>query len=412
MFIRAIKNPHRSQQRLGFLKYLLYRASQNDSTPLKVLGEDLAKTLSKKINIPVNDSIEEYVAKRLRNHSKNIKKKTYIELQDLYLSDPKISSKTGKLYSYDSQKRYPYLLTSLGFAREKIYSLLVRGKVFLQFVAKEEINSFNTYTPNHNPLLLDDYQKYAFLYSIIENDGDVLKPLYTQLLNFKNSFSDWNAGDYLPEIYEKIAKEYTPKITSGVDRERINHLVESAKKIKIWVNKPRTGGRVAKIDAITPRLEPFVDLGILKKPDPYKYEYYFTPQGREFFALFSKTESVESFLDFRFFSALVESFKLKAKHATEEEIVEILISAFNKIKSPLGYAPIREIALLGAITALLEQNKYFEIGEAVILIMEYQKKHPYELRFQVDRSGAPVYVKFLINKTVEGKNASSFRERN
>ncbi|HEB73697.1 MAG TPA: hypothetical protein ENJ03_00555, partial [Candidatus Desulfofervidus auxilii] len=130
MFIRAIKNPHRSQQRLGFLKYLVYKASQNDSTPLKVLGEDLAKTLSKKINISLNNSIEEYVKNRLRNHSKNTQEKIYMELQDLYLSDPKIPSKTGKLYSYDSQKRYPYFLSSLGFARERTYSLLVRGKVF------------------------------------------------------------------------------------------------------------------------------------------------------------------------------------------------------------------------------------------------------------------------------------------
>jgi len=412
MFIKAIKNPHRSQQRLGFLKYLVYKASQNDSTPLKILGEDLAKTLSKKIRISLNDSIKEYVKNRLRNHSKNTQEKIYMELQDLYLSDPKIPSKTGKLYSYDSQKRYPYFLSSLGFAREKIYSLLVRGKVFLQFVSKDEINSFNTYIPNHNPLLLNDYQKYVFLYSILENDGDVLKLLYLQLLNFNNSFSDWNAGDYLPEIYEEIAKVYTPNITSGVDRERINHLVESAKKIKTWVNKPRTGGRGAKIDAITPRLEPFVDLGLLEKPDPYKYEYKFTERGREFFNSFSNAENADKFLDFQFFSTLVKSFKLNAKRTEEEEIIEILISAFHKIKSPLGYAPIREIALLGIINSIVNENKYFEIGEAVKLIMEYQKKHPYRLRFQVDRSGAPVYVKFLTNKISEVKDANSFREGN
>jgi len=412
MFIRAIKNPHRSQQRLGFLKYLTYKASQNDSTPLKVLGEDLAKTLSKKINVPLNDSIEEYVKNRLRNHSKNTQEKIYIELQDLYLSDPKIPSKTGKLYSYDSQKRYPYFLSSLGLAREKTYSLLVRGKVFLQFVSKDEINSFNAYTPNHNPLLLNDYQKYAFLYSILENDGDVLKLLYTQLLNFKNSFSDWQAGDYLPEIYEKIAQVYTPNITSGVDRERINHLVESAKKIKIWVNKPRTGGRGAKIDAITPRLEPFIDLGLLEKPDPYKYEYKFTERGREFFNSFSNAENTDKFLDFQFFSTLVKSFKLKAKHATDNEMIEVLISAFHKIKSPLGYAPIREIALLSIIDSIVNENKYFEIGKAVKLIMEYQKQHPYKLRFQVDRSGAPVYVKFLTDKISEVKDANPFRGRN
>ena len=208
MFIRAIKNPHRSQQRLGFLKYLVYKASQNDSTPLKVLGEDLAKTLSKKINISLNNSIEEYVKNRLRNHSKNTQEKIYMELQDLYLSDPKIPSKTGKLYSYDSQKRYPYFLSSLGFARERTYSLLVRGKVFLQFVSKDEINSFNNYTPNHNPLLLNDYQKYVFLYFIVENDGALLNftltPYFIELggrVNLGEGALDFKVYEAQDEIF-------------------------------------------------------------------------------------------------------------------------------------------------------------------------------------------------------------------
>ena len=407
MFIRAIKSPNRTQQRLGFLKFLIYKASQNDSTPLKILGEELAKAISKKIGAQLNESLKDYIKRRLRNYSANNQEKIYMELQDLYLADSKIPSKTGKLSLSDCQKKYSYLISSMGFVREKSYSLLVRGKVFLQFVSKDEIDAFNTYKPNYNPLILTDYQKYLLLYSILENDGDVLKPLYAQLLNIKDSFSDWTAGDYLPEIYEKIAKDYTTKITSGVDRERIEHLISSAERIKRWVKKPiGESGRRGKVknDAITPRLEPFVDLGILEKPDPYRYEYCLTPQGREFFWQFSNAESVENFIDFQFFSALVKSFKLKTEHAKDEEIIKILISAFNKIKSPLGYAPIREIALLGAVISIVDERKYFEIGEAIRLIMEYQKQHPYKLRFQVDRSGAPMYVKFLIkNRSINAK---------
>ena len=398
MFIRAIKSPNRTQQRLGFLKFLIYKASQKDSTSLKILGEELAKAISRKINVELDEYQEEYLKRRVRNYSLNHNEKKHVELQDLYLSDPRVISKTGKLSYSDCQKKYSYLISSYGFARERSYSLLVRGKVFLEFVPIDEINAFNTYMPEYNPLFLNEYQKYIFLYSVIENDGDVLKMLYAKLLDHKSSFTDWIAGDFLPEIYERISKNYTSNITSGVDRERIYHLLNSAEKIKRWVNKPSSeSGRKGKVknDAITPRLEPFVDLGILKKPDPYKYEYTFTEQGRKFFNLFSHAKNMDNFLDFQFFSTLLESFGLKAKHATENEMIEILISAFDKIKSPLGYAPIREIALLGIVNSIVNENKYFEIGEAVKLIMEYQKKHPYKLRFQVDRSGAPVYVKFL-----------------
>lgn len=399
MFIRVTKNPHRSQQRLGFLKYLTYRASQNDSTSIQILGIDLFRIMSKRVNVQLNESLQTYIKHRLRNQfgnaSKSHQEKIYLELQDLYLSDPKIPSKTGKLYSYDCQNRYPYLLSSLGFAREKIYSSLVRGKMFLEFIPKEELNAFTNYTRTLNPFLLSDYQKYSYLYSILENDGDVVRPLYTRLLSSRNCFSDWATGDFLPEIYVEIIKAYRPNVTSGVDKERLDHLFDSAKRIERWVNKPRTGGRGAKIDAITPRLEPFVDLELLKKRDPYKYEYYFSEQGRMFFDSFCINENVGKFLNDYFFSALNKSFKLKAQRAKKNEIMEALFSAFNTVKSPLGYAPIREIALFGAIRSLVDEREYFEIGQATKLIMEYQKSHPYAARFQVNRSGAPVYVKFL-----------------
>lgn len=399
MFLRVIKNPHRSQQRLGFLKYLTYKASQNDSSTVKVLGTELLRPITKKINVEINKSLEDYVDQRLRNQFKGIskgqQKKIYLELQDLYLAASEIPSKTGKLYSDDCQKRYPYFLSSIGFAREKSYSLLVRGKVLMEFIPKDELDAFVDYSKTLNPFLLNQYQKYIFLYSILENDGDVIKPLYTKLLTLKNSFSDWTAGNFLPEIYIDITKFYRPSVTSGFDKERLNNLFDSAKKIERWVNKPRTGGRGAKIDAITPRLEPFVDVGLLKKPDPYKYNYYFSPEGKDFFSLFCAYNDVAKFLDESFFSSLNKSFKLKANPADENDIMNSLFSAFDKIKSPLGYAPIKEIALLGGIKSLVDKNKYFEIGQATKLITEYQKAYPYKARFQVDRSGAPIYVKFL-----------------
>lgn len=399
MFIRVAKNPHRSQQRLGFLKYLTYRASQNDSTTLRAIGTDLSRIIGKKVNVELNKSLETYIEYRLRNQFRNIprnqQEKIYLELQDLYLADPKMPSKTGKLYSDDCQRRYPYLLPSLGFARGKTYSLLVRGKVFLGFIPREELDAFTNYERTLNPFLLNNYQKYICLYSILENDGDVLRSLYARLLSLRNSFSDWTAGNFLPEIYIEITKVYRPNVASGVDKEKLDHLFDSAKRIERWVNKPRTGGRGAKIDAITPRLEPFVDLGLLKKQDPYKYEYCFSKEGGEFFTSFCFNEDIGKFLDESFFSTINKSFKLKADPATQDEIMKTLFFAFDIIKSPLGYAPIKEIALLGATKLLVDDRKYFEVEQARKLIMEYQKSHPYAARFQVNRSGAPVYVKFL-----------------
>ena len=401
MFIRVAKNPHRSQQRLGFLKYLTYRALQYDSNTIIGLGTDLLRVISKKVNIELNKSLETYIKYRLRGKFKNLlsdkQLKIFLEIQDIYLASSQIPSNTGKLYLSDCEKRYPYLLSSLGLTRERTNSLLVRGKVFLEFVLKKELDSFIDYNKSLNPFLLNDYQKYIFLYSILENDGDVIKPLYIQLLKLKDSFTDWIAGDFLPDIYFKIIKNYRSNVTSGIDKEKLDRLYDSAKRIERWVYKPRTGGRGAKLDAITPRLEPFVDLNLLIKKNPYKYEYYLSEQGKVFFKLFCSNESVDKFLGSSFFFALNKTFELKANPIKKDEIINVLFSAFNKIKSPLGYAPIKEIALLGAIKSLVNNRKYFEVYQATEIIMEYQKSHPYKVRFQMNRSGAPVYIKFLSN---------------
>ena len=396
-------------QRLGFVKYTVYKCSLRDSSTLNGIGKGLLDTVTKKFSVSLNQSVKDYIQLRLTNRIyrdiREIVKKigegsesnnsVSLELQDIYLSSQNIPSKTGKLIS-DDRRKYPYFAISLGMVRKGTYSLLVRGKVLLEFTDKEEVESFNQPTNSINPFILTTDQKIIFLYSLLEGDGDVLNPLYAELTKKEDSFSDRDAGDYLPFIYHKIYKSFNSRVTTGVEKDKLERLRRSADTIEKWKGKPYTG-KGAREQSITPRLEPFVDLGFLKKQDPYKYEYRFSEQGGVFFDSFCVNEDVGKFLDDYFFLALNKSFKLEANPAKKHEIMEALFSAFNTIKSPLGYAPIKEIALFGAIRALVDKREYFEIGQATKLIMEYQKSHPYAARFQVDRSGAPVYVKFLNN---------------
>lgn len=366
-FVRALGNPDASMQRVGFLKYLVWRCSLANALSLDLLGKDLINNCTK--------------------------------TQSLYLASEMLPSHTGKLIPRD-WRGYPYFTSSLGFVRKGTYSLLVRGKVFLELVSQEELKAFNNYNPEVNPLAITTEQRGLLLYCFIENDGDVLKRLFERLLALNRIFTEREAGDFLPEIYRPLVKLYRPKIRSGIDAKRLDKLARSADNIEIRKGKNYTG----KTHAITPRLEPFVDLGLLKKQDPHKYEYCFTEQGQEFFTSFCSSEDMGEFLNDSFFSTLDKSFKPEGSPAKKTEIMEALFAAFNTIKSPLGYAPIKEIALLGAIRLLTGKRKCFEIGQATKLIMEYQKIYPYKARFQVDRSGAPVYIKFLTgNKNNNGE---------
>lgn len=387
-------------QRPGFLKYLTYRCSLRDSSSLEILGKELVSAGSKKVQTQLTPLLNEYILRRLtdriyRNLRESIKKSTnsiYMETQDLYLADSELPSKAGKLAGNDWRK-YPYLMSSLGLMRKGTYSLLVRGKVFLELVSEAEIKSMESYNPKINPLVLTHEQKTFLLYCFIENDGFILKELYSKLLSLKD-FSDRQAGDFLPAIYREVVKSSNAQARNGEDKDRLQRLLSSAEKIEQWKGKPYTG-KGAREHSVTVRLEPLVDLSLLQKKDPYSYRYSITKAGRRFFKVFCQTTDIDSFLNNSFFKTLNKAFSLKATPLKRHlDILSVLFKAYEQIKSPIGYAPIKEIALLAGINNLFTYGRYFEIGKASELIMKYQKSHPNAIRFQVNRAGAPVYVKF------------------
>ena len=213
----VLDNTSRCMQRLGFLKYVVYRCSQQDATIINDLGKDLIDKVTKKYTSHLTINLQEYVTKRLKDRvykklreavskielHNNMDQTFQIELQDLYLSSKDIASKTGKLVSQDREK-YPYLSSSLSLVRKGSYSLLVRGKVFLEFTRQPEINAFINLDLETNPFILTPVQKLFFLYTFIEKDGNVLKQLYSNLLNINGSFTDRQAGDFLPLIYSRF----------------------------------------------------------------------------------------------------------------------------------------------------------------------------------------------------------------
>jgi hypothetical protein len=72
-----------------------------------------------------------------------------------------------------------------------------------------------------------------------------------------------------------------------------------------------------------------------------------------------------------------------------------LVRAWDDLKSPLGYAPIVDMALLGSIYALSEQRVYFEIVTARQFLRDWQKEAPQTLRCSVDRMGNRAHVRLL-----------------
>lgn len=400
-------------QRLGFLKRLVRRIASGATSNLDNVGNDLLEVAMKKVKVDLNQDLTSYIKVRLFDRVyKTLKEQAIswekepsvpisvqMEIQDLYLADPGVPSRVGKLVKEDWRK-YPPFGINLGLIREGTYSANTRTFSLLYFTSEMEQKAFYEYLPDHNPLKISQKQGVLLLYSLLENDGEAIFPLFTQLSHSTSeTFSDREAGNLLPEIYTGIIARYRTKSLAVDLRERLEVLEKSAQSIVIARKSGKYEGGSAREESIRPRLEPYVDIGLFTKPNPMKYEYSFSPVGQRWVSNFTGQEdsaAIEEFLSQRFFQSVANAWEIEASPlTTPDEIVPYLKRAAKAISSSSGYAPIEELALLSGIEALLDDHKIFEINPAREALIAYQKANPYQVRFTVDRMGVLAHAKFM-----------------
>jgi hypothetical protein len=417
--IRILDSTYRCMQRLGYLKRLVRRVVAVNTSSLENLGSDLTRTVMRKEKVPLTADRVAYIRQRLFDRVYNGLKKqaaawgesetgdesmVAMELQDLYLADPLLPSQTGKLVRNGARK-YPPLGVNLGFIRAGTYSPNTRALSLLHFTPEAELQAFLDYHPDANPLRVSRAQALLLLYSLLENDGEVVCPLFSQLAEDANEgFSDRDAGDRLPEIYRALIRRHRRRLLSADERERIESLSQTASSIERWRERSYTGGG-AHIEAGSPRVEPYVDIGLLQKPDPFRYLYTFTSAGLTWSEALAEVESdaqIADFLATRFFATAARAADISAESLDDPEaIAHRLYRAWQIVQSTGGYAPIVEMALVAGILALLEEGLVIEPAVAREAIIAYQKANPYQIRFTVNRMGDLAHARFLEEPTSE-----------
>jgi len=392
-------------QRLGFLKPLVALASSRESWDFESLGRELIRTVSQRTKATISSGTQTYIRRRLTDRTYNDLKKrlaaknsptetVLLEVQDTYLASSALPSQTGKLVEGDWRK-YPLLATQLGLVRRGTFSALVRGMAFLELCSAPETRAFERLQPECNPFVMQPPQTLLLLYSFIENDGDVVKPLYGHLQHLGDVFSDRDAGDHLPEIYRGIERAESKRNLPIEEREELEKLLRMAQSIADWRCRKYTGSG-AITEAVTVRLEPYVDMGLLDKPDPFRYEYGLTEQGRAFAEGLAQVDDLDCFLVSGFFGAIARFFHSRPQHRRHvPRLVRALYRTCQDLKSGLGYVPIKELALLAVARSLPGSGFYFEIKDAFEALRKFQKEHPDCLRFTVNRMGELAHVKFL-----------------
>jgi len=161
-----------------------------------------------------------------------------------------------------------------------------------------------------------------------------------------------------------------------------------------WKGKAYTGSG-AREEAIRVRLEPYCDLGLLRKPNREKFEYEPTDSARALMSHYGRAADIDAFLQNGFFEAIAASRGIKARPANDHEAIKALADAGHALKSTLGYTPLNDVGLLAGTRLLIEGHCILELGRTVELLKALQKQDPNFVRFTVDRMGMLAYVKFL-----------------
>lgn len=402
--IRVLDSANRTMQRLGYLKALCALVNETETSNLESLGKRFIDHVTQRIKLspPFDDELVEYARLRLTDSVYTSLRKTIleqagpasIELQDIYLADRSLPSNTGKLVEAN-WRRFPYLGTSLDLVKKGTYSAMTRSLVLLAVTPPAELSAFNALDKEHNPLRISSAQAAVLLFCLLENDAEVLLPLCHGFLGFgEKVFDEREAGDLLPGILRSIITEHHKRGLTAEERDRLALMKKVADSVEKWKGKSYSGGG-ARQEAITVRLEPLCDLGLLSKPDRERFAYRAENALRVCIDHLGEPKTIDESLQGSFFSTFAACRQMQVADASDDEALEALVNAGEALKSSLGYTPIVEVALLAGVRLLTERSRVLEIGRSIELLKAMQKRDPTFVRFTVDRMGTLAHVKFL-----------------
>lgn len=403
--LRILGVANRTMQRAGFLKYLCVVAARAETSNLSALGDRLITSVTRleRCDPPYSQELLDYVRRRLTDRAyTNLRRavlneppqSTSFEIQDLYLADEHLSSNTGKLVRKD-WRFYPQLGTALDLIKPGTYSAMTRALALITLMQRDELAALDNYDPRHNPMLLDREQSALLLYCFLDNDAEVIRPLFEKVVELASpTFDEREAGDQLPGILRSaITRAHRGSLTVE-DRERLEVLAKVADNIEAWRGRPYTGSN-AREESIRPRLEPYCDLGLLTKPEKHRFRYTVPRALNVLLSEWPGADRTDHFLAECYFTTLAKMHSLEAKRASVDEAREALVDSSELLKSALEYTPIVELGLLAGIHLLFRRNRILEIKEADEILAAWQRQSPDSVRFTVDRMGNRAFVKFI-----------------
>jgi len=398
-----------SMQRLGVVLAIAAAASDSRATTLEGISRTYADLLRRLL--PVSDreeSVLHYIAEQrlwkrypelhADGQARHLGKVARVEFQDICLADPRVPSPTGAI-TKEVVDEPPQLAASLQLVRNKNYTLSDRGRA-LGRAASPAIAALRQGKLDPNPFVLTPGSRAFLIYTFLDADADFMRAIYRIVLKELGSeFTRPSFGEQLPGACLALRSEWIPKARSAALQNRLARLEKLAALIARPVQEQRTwGGGRPRDQTGTLRIEPYVDLALVTRPNRAKYDYRLTDSQRHFWQDLVAAEDAESFLDGSLFRSFVQSQNggREPERLSSDDVWVRIRDAYSEMKSGLGYESFREVVLL-AIARLLDEDEsvYFEVGDGIRAIRARQKDDPKAVRFGVARGGALTYMKIV-----------------
>lgn len=366
-------------QRIGHLRVLLSLLRGKRRTSLERLASSLGVALFSKVPTSeiTHGNLREWIDKR-QQRTRVGPDPSSVHLQDAYLSDPRLPSLTGTVTPQTTNEVIQWAVQA-GLIRRDTGTLSGLGEL-LETLEEDVVgNTATKYQPVRNPYLFSEAAGSLLIWALVLLSSD-LKALTAFLprLPVGSEFDRSEAGDLLADALAAVLENASDQMGRHV----ISGLRTSIAALERQRGTPSRGVRE---HLVAVRLEPLVDLGILKKKDAYRWRYYMGAATR--------TISPELVSAWPKVSAIVGSAGLDVKRAaSSSRIWGWLYKGFQDAQSPVRFAGLDETILAGLYHAA-NSGEIFEWQEATDLISRAQRSAPKDVRFNVDRYGKVRHIR-------------------
>jgi hypothetical protein len=397
--------------RLGYLKFLSYIAS-GSTRGFDSLTRKMAEMCTKgvDVNLDHNSDIMGYIrrkgldgqgSKRLRRYSginaqqAESLRRIEVELQDFYLADRKLPSNLGAVPK-DVHHELVQWGTWMGLIHPAKHTLTGDGQLLASLLTEEEKQALTLPDRFNNPFLIRA-ERLFYLHLKIDLDGGFLRH-FVPLLFTAHGGSRFTRLEAVEQLKDSLNALYTElrefrSNQAHAERWMIGKLLGQLEKEDTRSKKsgrrrrPLTG-----IMRISPRLENLVDLGILSKPDKYKYDYRVSSHASKSFEKIPHFAELDSFLQNSYCSFAGSMFGSNAKHIQDaEEVFSHAKTAYEHLGGR-GYRRVRDLSLTASILGL-DEGVFFEESDLLETLEEMRRSGSREALLSGGRrTDDPMYV--------------------